>query len=358
MEPEPVRQQLAWLDHPSPLVRWGGRAWLFVGLVLAAWALWHVTGIARLVLAPLVIALFPAGVLMPVVDRLQEHRWRRGAAAFVAAAAFLLLVLAVFALLGWQISRELSGLAEQMRGAYDNLRSSLGSPSWLPTEPKPASLLGGTGGGGGQGGTNGAAGTALVFGRSVMEVGAQFFLGIVALFFYLRDRTPIGNFLVGLFPPGVQHHAREIGRRSWRTVTEYIRGQTIVALVDGVLFAIGLLVLGVPLAWVLGAIVAIGAYVPVVGSIVAGAIGVGVALISGGLTTGLLALALIVGVQQLEGNVLAPYVLGHELDLHPLAVLVAVTLGAAVLGPFGALIGVPVAASLYQASGYIRDEVA
>src|SRR5690606_1318874 len=129
---------------------------------------------------------------------------------------------------------------------------------------------------------------------------------------------------------------------------QYIRGQSIVALVDGVLFALGLLLLGVPLAWVLGAIVAIGAYVPVVGSIVAGAVGVGVALVSGGLATGLLALALIVGVQQLEGNVIAPYVLGRELHVHPLVVVVSVTAGAAVLGPFGALVGVPAAAALHQ----------
>jgi len=125
-----------------------------------------------------------------------------------------------------------------------------------------------------------------------------------------------------------------------------------------VLFAIGLMLLGVPLAWVLGMIVALGAFVPVVGSIVAGAIGVLVAFVSNGLTTGLLTLALIVGVQQLEGNVLAPYVLGRELEVHPLVVLIAVTLGAALLKPFGALIGVPLAASLHQAGKYVRSEVA
>lgn len=368
MDEATPHSRLAWLRHPNPLVRWGGRAWLLVGLLLVGWALWHVLGVTRLVVEPLVIALFPAGVLMPVVDWLDAHRWRRGAAAFVVTAVFLLLVLAFMALLGWQVSQEMSGLADQVTTAYEDLRSRLGSPEWLPPRLDPSMLLDAAGGaaegGGGENGgqdggqSGGGAASVLLFGRSVVETSAQFFLGIVALFFYLRDRRPIAHFLVGLFPDRHREDAREVGRRSWQTVADYIRGQTIVAITDGVLFALGLLVLGVPLAWVLGAIVALGAYVPVVGSIVAGAIGVGVALVSGGLVTGLLTLALIVGVQQLEGNVLAPYVLGRELHVHPLVVLVAVTAGAALLGPFGALIGVPLAASLYQASGYIRDEVA
>ena len=361
MKPDTAGAQDSWLQHPNPLVRWGGRAWLLVGLLLVAWAVWHVSGVLRLVIVPLVVALFPAGILMPVVDALDDRRWRRGAASFVVTAGFLLLVVAVLALLGWQVSQQLSGLADQATSTWQNLRSSLGSPSWLPSSFDPASMLGGASGGGGAGGGGGGTGglgSVVLFGRTLAELGAQFFLGIVALFFYLRDGDVIANFLVRLFPRRHREDARVVGQRSWDTVSAYIRGQTVVAIVDGVLFAIGLLLLGVPLAWVLGAIVALGAYVPVVGSIVAGALGVGVALLSGGLTTGLLALALIVGVQQLEGNVVAPYVLGRELEVHPLVVVVAVAAGAAVLGPFGALIGVPVAASLYQAAGYVRDEVA
>ena len=356
MQDEGRSGRLAWLHHPNPLVRWGGRAWLLLGLLLVGWALWHVASLVRLVLEPLVVALFPAAVLMPVVDWLDVRGWRRGVGALAVTSLFLVLVVGLLTLLGWQVSQQLSGLVEQVGAAYQDLRSMLGSPAWLPRQLDPSTLAGG-GQGSGSGGGAGL-GSVVLFGRSVLEFGAQFFLGIVALFFYLRDREVIGRFVVGLFPARHRPDARVVGAQSWRTVADYVRGQTVVALVDGILFALGLLVLGVPLAWVLGAIVAIGAYVPVVGSIVAGAIGVGVALVSGGLTTGLLTLALIVGVQQLEGNVLAPYVLGRQLHVHPLVVLVAVTAGAVLLGPLGALIGVPLAASLYQASGYLRDEVA
>ena len=352
MAGEPPGDRLAWREHPNPLVRWGGRAWLVVGLLLVGWATWHVAGVLGVVLSPLVVALFPAAVLMPVVDWLDARGWRRGVGAILVTVLFLLAVLAILVLLGWQAAQQLSGILEQVSAAYQDLRSALGSPAWLPATLDASSLLGATGDGGG------GLASVVVFGRSLLVFGAQLFLGVVALFFYLRDHDQIGDFLVGLFPPRHRVDARAVGRRSWGTVADYVRGQTIVALVDGLLFALGLLLIGVPLAWVLGAVVAVGAYVPVIGSIVAGAIGVGVALVSGGLTTGLLTLALIVGVQQLEGNVVAPYVLGRELHVHPLVVLISVTAGAALLGPIGALVGVPAAASLYQAAGYIRHEVA
>lgn len=353
------------LSHPNPLVRWGVRAWLLLGMFLLAWVVWRLAGNVRLVIAPLVIALFPAGMFMPVVDWLVDRNWNRGLASLLASMAFMLALVGVLVLLGWQVSQELSGLTEQLSQEWANLRSMLGDPSWLPANLTAAEVAqsaadsAGSGEGGGEGGGSGSGGlgSVVVLGRSVVELMAQTFLGLVALFFYLRDRARIAGFLASLFPASHRDDAREIGRRTWQTVTDYIRGQSIVAVVDGVLFAIGLLILGVPLAWVLGMIVALGAFIPVIGSIVAGAIGVLVALVSGGVTTGLLTLLLIVGVQQLEGHVLAPYVLGRGLDVHPLVVLVAVTLGAAVLGPFGALIGVPLAASVYQAIRYINDEV-
>ncbi len=352
------------LTHPNPLVRWGVRAWLLLGMFLLAWLLWRLAGNLRLVISPLVVALFPAGMFMPVVDWLVDRGWNRGLASLLATVTFMVALVGILVLLGWQVSQELSGLTDQLASEWDNLRSMLGDPSWMPANLTAAEVAqsaadsagSGEGGGGEAGGGSGGLGSVVVLGRSLAELVAQTFLGLVALFFYLRDRDRIARFLSSLFPAKNRDDAREIGRRTWQTVTDYIRGQSIVAVVDGVLFAIGLMIIGVPLAWVLGAIVAIGAFVPVIGSIIAGAIGVLVALVSGGLTTGLLALVLIVGVQQLEGHVLAPYVLGRGLDVHPLVVLLAVMLGAAILGPFGALIGVPLAASMYQAVRYVNDE--
>lgn len=357
-----------WLDHRNPLVRWGGRAWLLLGLVLVAWVAWQLAGQLRIVLFPLVLAMFPAAVLLPVVDWMDHDRVPRSLPAFVATLGFVAALLGVFALLGWQISTQMSDLTDQLSSTWEGIRSTIQSLPGM-SDFEPSSMFGGGEGpetsGGSEGrSSEGVGGGASIGGIAIQVAGGtakfvtELFLGIVALFFYLRDGDRIAGWLAGLFPPAHREDAAVIGRRSWQTVSGYIRGQTLIALFDGILFTIGLLIIGVPLAIALGVIVFLGAFVPTVGSIVAGAVAVFVALISQGFVGALITLALIVGIQQLEGNVLAPMVLGREVEIHPLAVLAAIVAGAAVLGPFGAIIAVPLAASVYHAASYVRNEVA
>ena len=353
----------SWLDHPNPLVRWGGRAWLLVGLAVLAWVLWQVAGQLRIVLFPLVLAVFPAAVLMPVVDRLHGEGRTRSLPAFVVTFGFVVALLGVLALLGWQIGSQMSGVTDELRSTWQDVKSTIqGLPGMSGFEP--SSLLGGEdGSGGGSGGAGGSSGSTVggVAASAAYRLGrftTELLLGLVALFFYLRDGDRIAGWLVALFPPNHRQDARSVGERSWKTVAGYIRGQTLVALFDGVLFAIGLLIVGVPMAIGLGVIVFLGAFVPTVGSILAGSIAVLVALVTKGFVTALITLALIVGIQQVEGNVLAPVVLGRQVEIHPLAVLVAIVAGAAVLGVFGAIVAVPLAASIYHAASYVRNEVA
>jgi predicted PurR-regulated permease PerM len=346
--------RMGWLGHPNPLVRWGGRAWLMVGILALAWAVWQVAGILRIVIFPLVLAMFPAAVLNPLVDRFGGSGRSRAVVSLVATLGFVVVVAGVLALIGWQAAGQLDSLSEKLSSVQESLTSAVQSVPGLGDVSLSSALTGASSGSGGGGGVSAAVRAV----GGLFTFGAEFFLGVVALFFYLRDGDRIGSFLVRLFPERHHDDARIIGSRSWATISGYIQGQTVVATFDGVLFAIGLLIIGVPLAFALGVVVFIGAFIPVVGSIVAGAIGVGVAVVDGGVVTGLIVLALIVGIQQLEGNVLAPIVLGRAVELHPLAVLAAITAGAAVLGPFGAIVAVPLAASIYHAAGYVREEVA
>ena len=161
----------------------------------------------------------------------------------------------------------------------------------------------------------------------------------------------------GVAGDGAGGHIAEVLRRVWKTLGDFIRTQAIVSLVDAVLIGIGLLVLGVPLALPLAVLTFIAGFIPIVGAVVAGALGVLVALVSNGFTTALIVLAIIIAVQQLEGNVLQPMLQSRSLGLHAVVVLLAVTAGSTLYGIAGAFLSVPVAAAGAVVLRYLSERV-
>ena len=135
----------------------------------------------------------------------------------------------------------------------------------------------------------------------------------------------------------------EGGRRAWTSLTAYTRGVVFVATVDAILIGAVLLLVGVPLALPLIVLTWLAAFFPIIGAIVAGAAAVLVALVAGGPTDALIVGIAIIVVQQVEGNVLYPVIIGPRLKLHPIVVLVAVATGGTIAGISGAFLAVPVA---------------
>lgn len=157
--------------------------------------------------------------------------------------------------------------------------------------------------------------------RSLTQIFAMTVLMVIILFFYLKDGRAITNFLQRLFPSGRRDDVAEVGKRAWTTIGQYFRGQLLVALVDAVLIGVGLIVVGVPLVLPLAIVTFLGGLFPIVGALVAGAMAVLVALASAGLTKAVIVLGIVVAVQQIEGNVLAPFVLGDAVSVHPLGII-------------------------------------
>ncbi len=342
----------AWRSlHPT--IRWGAYAWAFVGMALALVAVWRFAGYARIVVVPLSLALFPAAILGPVARWLERHRWPPALAALVVLSGFVAALAAIAVLVGMQLQGELAGLVDELRSSYERVRDLVAS---IPFVPEPGDVFDAIGqDSDGSGGDEGGS-VAVEAATAVAEFATEFFLFLVASFFFIKDRRAIAGWVTGLLPVSYRGETEGLRRDMWETVGGYIRGQTVIALFDGMLVAIGLLIVGIPLAIVLGVVVFFGAFVPVVGSITAGAIAVVVALVSNGLVAAAITTGIIVGVQQIEGNVLAPVVLGREVDLHPLAILCAIVLGASVLGVWGAIIAVPLSASLYRVGGFLRED--
>lgn len=182
-------------------------------------------------------------------------------------------------------------------------------------------------------------------------------LTIVLAFLFIKDGPRFIPWLRRFAGDGAGGHLAEVLQRIWKTVGEFIRTQAIVSLVDAVLIGAGLLILGVPLALPLAVLTFIGGFVPIVGAIVAGALGVLVALVSNGFTTALIVLVIIVAVQQLEGNVLQPILQARSLGLHAAVVLLAVTGGSTLYGIAGAFLAVPAAAAAAVVLRYINEQL-
>jgi predicted PurR-regulated permease PerM len=194
---------------------------------------------------------------------------------------------------------------------------------------------------------------ALTTATTVGEVFTGIVLALFTLFFFLKDGRSIWLWLVGLFPRDARAYMDEAARRSWRTLISYVRATVAVALVDAIGIGVGLAILGVQLVIPLAALVFLGAFIPIIGSFLAGSVAVLVALVTKGPITALIALAIVVLVMQLEGHVLQPLLLGKAVHVHPLAVVLAIAAGLLIAGIFGALIAVPVVACANVAGTYL-----
>lgn len=324
--------------------------WSIVGAAVLVWMAVTVLATVRLAVVPLVLALFPAALLSPVADRVGRRLPPAAAAAVVVLGALTLLA-ATLGVLGWLIADEIPDVVDALEEAYMDVEAFL-SARFDVTIPAVDEALE-RAEDWARGGELGSAGRKVAF--TTLEFLSGVLLFVVALFFYLKDRSRIFRFLVELAPRHLRDDVAEVGHRVWDTLGGYFRGQLVVAAVDAIFIGVGLLLLGVPLALPLAVLVFLGGLFPIVGAFTAGALAVLVALADAGLPTALAVLALNIVVQQVEGNLLEPLVVGRATRLHPLLVLVSLTAGGVTLGILGAFLAVPVTASLARAGGYVVE---
>jgi predicted PurR-regulated permease PerM len=173
---------------------------------------------------------------------------------------------------------------------------------------------------------------------------AGFFIILFATYFFLADGERIWAWVVRLFPRAARERADSSGRIAWVSLTQFVRATVIVALTDAIGIMIVAALLGLPLILPIGVLVFLGAFVPMVGATVAGTVAILVALVSQGPLTALVMMVGVIIVQQIEGHVLQPFLMGRFVSLHPLGVIVAIACGVLVAGIAGALIAVPLAA--------------
>lgn len=307
----------------------------------------------RLVVLPVVVALLLATFLVPPTRWLRRRGWPSSLAALTVMAASLLLLAGVIAAIAPTIADELDELGSSAREGIERVSDWLvGGPLGLSEQDLDRTIDSGLA----QLRENGdlVAGGVLSGALILLEVVAGALLAVVLLFFFLKEGESMWNRLVGFFPEHKSEQVHELGGRAWTTLGAYLRGISIVAVVDAVLIGIVLLVVGVPLVVPLMVLTFFGAYFPLIGATLAGSVAALVALVSQGFVSALIVVVAIVLIQQLEGDLLYPVVVGRNVELHPVVVLLALTAGAVLGGVIGAFLAVPIAAVATAIASYLR----
>lgn len=304
---------------------------------------WRLLQYVSVVVLSAIIGLFPAAILWGPVQGLKRRGWHPLLATWTVILVAAMALVGVVLLVVPTMIEGLEPLGQDLAEAYDSL------VEWLIVGPLGLSAaeverysdmlveqFQEQAAGLGAGLLSGAA--------AVIEVLTGFVLALIVAFFALKDGDRLtARFLDRLSPTKAERVERS-GRAAWYTLNRYVKGLAITGVVDATAIAIGLLIVGVPLVVPLSMLVFIGAFFPLVGAFVTGLLAVAVALVNGGLTDALIVFAIVVGVQQLEGDVVMPLVFGRAMQLHPLVVLLAIAAGGVAFGLIGAFLAVPVAA--------------
>jgi predicted PurR-regulated permease PerM len=336
------------------LRRTGEAALWLVVIAVAVWIVVQVAARLRLVVLPFGLALLLTTFLSPPAGWLRARGWPSALAAITVLVTALLVLVAIGLLVVPAVVDEFADLDVGLSGAVDDVREwILDLPLPLPADQVSEGIARV------QDGLGDSASrfvSPLVSGAMVaVEVATGLVLAVVTTFFLLKDGDRIWAWVVSLLPPRRREDGRAIGERAWQALGGFMRGQTVVALFDAVFIGLGLVIMGVPLALPLAVLTFFGAYIPIIGATVTGGLAVLMALVTDGVVAAAVVLGIVIAVQQLEGNVLQPAVVGRAIDVHPLAILFGVTAGGVLAGIIGAMIAAPLIAVGGAVLGYLRE---
>jgi putative heme transporter len=329
-------------------------AWSWRILLVAAVVALVLFLIAQLreIVVPLMVAVVVAALLVPFKNFLIRHRWPRWAAIVVAEVGTILALAALIYLVATQVAAGFGDLRDRAVASFMELRRWLEeSPlhltdqqfdqyvaqAWQAIQDDASSLA-----------------------RSALSVGTTFghvlvgaLLVLFSTLFILIDGERIWSWIVRVFPRKARAAVDGAGKTGWATLRSFVKVQILVALIDAIGISVGAAILGVPLAIPIGVLVFLGSFIPIVGAVVTGAFAVFIALVYNGWVIALIMLGVVLLVQQVEGHILQPLVMGTAVKVHPLAVVLAVAGGSMIAGIAGAFFAVPVVATLNVMIKYI-----
>ena len=338
----------------EPLVRKAAAwAWRLLVILAALVALLWVLKKLEVIVVPVLLALMISALLVPAVDwisrrRIGRFRVRRSAAVALVLFGGFAIFGGILAFVIVQFVYGLPDLTDQVTRSIESTRkwliegplhlrseqiSSAGNAAIQALHNNQSKL------------TSGALATA----ATVTELVTAAVLTLFTLIFFLYGGRNIWHYVTKIVPVDVRERVREAGRAGYWSLIGYVRATFLVALTDAAGVGAGLAFMHIPLALPLASLVFLGAFIPLVGAVIAGFLAVVVALLSKGIVYALLTLGLLVVVNQIETHLLQPLVMGRAVSVHPLAVVLAISTGGVLAGIVGALLAVPTVAFLNNA---------
>lgn len=339
---------------PPVIIRLAGWAWRFLVICAALYIIFHVVSVFNMIVIALLVAFLLTALIEPLARFLKRTlKFPSALASATTLLAFLAFVGALIGVSGASIVSDFSDLRDKLVVGIEQIQDWLANgPLELAQEDlnkyfgeiqakmsENASLI---------------AGGVLDITTSIISVGTGLILALFCMFFFLKDGRKIWHYFVLLLPDRQRYVVNEGGIRAWKTLGTYTRTQVKVAFIDAVGIAAVAYFLGVSLWLPIGVLVFVGAFIPIVGAFVTGGIACIVALVEIGPWEALIMLIGVVVVQQIEGNVLQPFIQGTQLSLHPVVVVLAVAAGAGLAGIFGALFSVPLVAILNVVINFVN----
>ncbi|MHA7142020.1 MULTISPECIES: AI-2E family transporter [unclassified Arthrobacter] len=339
-------------DVPYALSLSAAWAWR-VGLIIVVagmliWLLGHIS----LLIIPLLLAGLLASLLLPVMGLLRKARVPNGLAVALTVVGFLGVVGSMATLAGRQLALGFTDLWDEVVEGIRQVQTWLHDGPLGLTDFQIDQFI--SEGASAVQNNSGSIVTGVIsLGSSAGSFAAGALLAVFALIFFLLEGERIWRFVVGLMPRDARTAVDGAGRRGWSSMANYVRVQMLVAFVDAVGIGVGAALIGVPLALPLSVLVFLGSFIPIVGALFTGLVAVLLALVANGWVNALIMLAIVLVVQQLEGHVLQPLIMGPAVSLHPLAVVLAVAGGTLIAGIPGALFSVPLLAVVNTVVRYI-----
>jgi predicted PurR-regulated permease PerM len=333
----------------EPLVRKAAAwAWRLLVILATLVALLWVVKKLEVIVVPVLLALMISALLVPAVDWIDKKGLPRGAAVTVVLLTGFAVLGGILAFVIIQFAYGLPDLTDQVTRSIESTRrwliegplhlraeqiSNAGNAAIQALRNNQSKL------------TSGALSTA----ATVTEMVTAAVLALFTLIFFLYDGRNIWQYVTKIVPAGVRDRVREAGYAGYGSLIGYVRATFLVALTDAAGVGTGLAIMGIPLALPLASLVFLGAFIPLVGAVIAGFLAVVVALLAKGIVYALITLGLLIAVNQLETHLLQPLVMGRAVSIHPLAVVLAIATGGVLAGIVGALLAVPTVAFLNNA---------